>query len=237
MVRKRVIVLANSIKRGGRCVAGREVLNVRGRAQIGSWVRPVTAVGSGELYPVHYQLSDGGFAAVRDVVDIPLEKHCNEPGQPENWQLTDDKAWRKVEPVPPSYVARLTETPPDLWFQQHERTDRISVTEQQSRSPQHSLTLVAPQDLRFFLSNEYDESRRGEHPRTQAMFRYRGVEYAMNVTDPLLAERHEWQYPRTNERPVEKTLPCGDNCCLCISLTPPFHGYHYKVVATVFELR
>lgn len=237
MVRKRVIVLANSIKRGGRCVAGREVLNVSGRAQIGPWVRPVTAVGSGELYPVHYQLSDGGFAAVLDVVDMLLQKHCDEPGQPENWQLDEERPWRKVEPVPLSYVARLTEAPPDLWFQRHEKTDRISVTEQQSRSPQHSLTLVAPQNLRFFLSNEYDESRRGEHPRMQAMFRYRGVDYSMNVTDPLLAERHEWQHPKTNERPVEKTLRCGDNCCLCISLTPPFHGYHYKVVATVFELR
>jgi hypothetical protein len=30
--------------------------------------------------------------------------------------------------------------------------------------------------------------------------------------------------------------PYGDNCLLCVSLTPEFNGYHYKVVAAVLEL-
>jgi hypothetical protein len=237
MIRKRVIVLANSIKHGGRCIAGREVLNVGGRGEIGGWIRPVTALSSGELYPVHYLLNSGGFAAVCDVVDIPLQRHCNEPGQPENWQLIEGKPWRMVEPVPQSYIPRLTENPPDLWLEPHEKTDRISPAAQQARDPQHSLALIEPRNLRFLLSNPYNESSGSERPRMQAMFRYRGMDYSMNVTDPLLAERHEWAYPEANERSVEKTLPCGDHCRLCISLTPPFHGYHYKVVATVFELR
>ena len=30
-------------------------------------------------------------------------------------------------------------------------------------------------------------------------------------------------------------IESGDNCILCISLTTEFNGYHYKVIATVFE--
>lgn len=48
---KRIIVLANSIKKGGRCVAGREVEGKE--ATVGNWVRPISDESEGESMSRH----------------------------------------------------------------------------------------------------------------------------------------------------------------------------------------
>ncbi len=136
---KRVIVLANSIKRQARCIAGREVISEGGGTRIGLWVRSVSGENEGELLSHHYTLSDGVLTGVLDIVDIPLIQPKDEPGQPENWLLDEEGIWSKVEEYGADQVHQLEETPTDLWLQTGQRTDRISVEVQRQRSPQHSL--------------------------------------------------------------------------------------------------
>jgi len=58
----------------------------------------------------------------------------------------------------------------------------------------------------------------------------------MNVTDPVFTAKHCKTYPALGAKATIIRPPSGDRCLLCVSLTPEFMGYHYKVVATVLEL-
>jgi hypothetical protein len=56
---KRIVVLANSIKNSGRCLAGKELLRTRGGWDPGGWVRVVGTEDGGEV-PVSWMLEQFG---------------------------------------------------------------------------------------------------------------------------------------------------------------------------------
>jgi hypothetical protein len=58
----------------------------------------------------------------------------------------------------------------------------------------------------------------------------------MSLTDPVASQEYANIFPAKDEPAKEVTLPHGDNYVLCVSLTPPFKGIHYKVVATILQL-
>ena len=233
---KRIVALANSIKRGGWCVAGREILSGAAEPRFGAWIRPVRSQSSGELSPQHCEVSREVPVVPLDIVDIPLLGPANDAGQPENWRIDERRRWSKTGAFPLRDVHFLTDSPLDLWRHHGERVDRIPVAAQAARQPQLSITLIQPQRLTFRLWRKYDKFKDHERLRTDAEFEYRDQRYLLNVTDPRLETRHHWQHPPRDAEPLEIRLPGGDNCRLCVSLTPPFEGYHYKVVACVLEL-
>lgn len=229
MAEKRLLILANSLKKSARCVAGREVIQDGGRARLGSWIRPVSGSGEGELLPRHYALQQGGSASVLDMVDIPLKRQQSDPGQPENWLIDDSTQWSKVRSVPVAKVAGLAENPSDLWLESGVNTDRISPEAQIVRSHQSSIVLIQPQNLEVRKGREFNKWK------TRASFDYLGTSFALSVTDPMFLDRHFATNPDAGG--PREWMPCsGEDALLCISLTPPFNGFHYKVVATVFVL-
>ncbi len=233
---KRLLVLANSIKKNARCVAGREKIVEGEEVRIGHWIRPVSEENEGKLFRRHYALSQGGVTHVLDVVDIPLLGRRDDPGQPENWVIDENADWSKVEVYSTSGIHGLAETPADLWLEAGGRPDRISVDLQGSRDPQSSLVLIAPQDFRVRMWREHNPFRGYTQKKTRAVFEYNQQRYALSITDPVFSSNHCAQHPQQEGKVLEITPPCGDQCLLCVSLTPPFQGYHYKVVATVLEL-
>ena len=66
MERRRLLVLANSIKKNGRCVAGRELLSAD-PPNFGRWYRPISDLPEGELLSRHMPLdrSDRRHSRVR----------------------------------------------------------------------------------------------------------------------------------------------------------------------------
>lgn len=233
---KRLLILANSIKKNARCVAGREVVVEEGGAQLGSWVRPVSGQNEGELFQRHYALPQGEVTNVLDIVDIPVLEPKNDPGQPENWLIDEEVAWSKVEVYNTDRIHSLAETPKDLWLESSGHLDRISVDLQGSRDPQSSLVLIAPQGFRVRMWREHNPFRGYTQKKTRAVFEYNQQRYSLSITDPVFSSNHCAQHPQQEGEVLEMTPPCGDQCLLCVSLTPPFQGYHYKVVATVLEL-
>lgn len=233
---RRVLILANSIKKSARCVAGREINKDAGTNRIGDWIRPVSNLSEGELLGQHYALSGGGAARVLDIVDMPLASRKDDPGQPENWLLAEGIQWTKVESLPASELALVRETPPDLWMERTDHSDRISIDAQSSRNPQSSLAVISPSGFHVRLWREFNPWKNYTQRKTRAVFTFAGHEYSLWVTDPLFSRDHCSNHPAENEGVRKVVPPCGDNCLLCISLTPPWIGYHYKVVATVLSL-
>jgi len=231
----RILVLANSIRKHPcRCIAGREVVSTNPFV-FGPWVRPVSRKSAGELTQFERQLPDGTDPRLLDIIAVPVDETTGEPDQPENHYISG-QPWKRVGRVHPGVLVRLVENPHSLWIEEGKRCDRISAEALQPVPSGHqSLYLIRPEDLELRFWTDYNLAD-GKHKRTRlAVFRYAGVTYDLALTDPLIAERHVPQFPEVEDGTVTVPLPHGT--MLCVSLTHPWQGHHYKVAATVFESR
>lgn len=165
------------------------------------------------------------------MVDVPVEEHAGSRHQPENWFIEANARWRKVllnEKLPDPIV----EKPLHLWISAGEQPDRISSVALRVRATQRSLYLIAVKEFQIELGWREHEGELKR--RRRAKFLYDRRHYDFSLTDPIIQERYCRSFPKPEEGPRIVRLPC-DECLLCVSLTPEFHGYHYKIVATVIE--
>lgn len=232
MPTKTLVVLANSIKKGGRCIAGREITP---DGALGDWVRPVCPDGEGSegaLMPArHCRLEDGGMPQVLDVARVPLTRGRNDPGQPENGEVEPTAPWSLVpsQALPPR--AQLAESPESLWLEAGGRQDRISPSALAAEGRAASLVLIRPTDFRVLTDTDHATG----HPRrrTRGLFAYGGHAYDFSVMGDGLPRGYA---PLHDGRRRVFTPSFGDECLLCISLSPEFMGYHYKLIATVIPI-
>ena len=232
---KRIVVLANSIKKQARCIAGIEVGSGRELDPAG-WVRPVSDESEGELRPRHMQVNGGGVLNVLEIVDVPLLHGADDRVHPEDWIIDLDRKWERKARFDTAALGDLEEEPLDLWLESTSRTDRVRPAFLSNREAHQSLYLIRPANLRLRLWTEFNQFKGRDQKKSRAVFDYNGWGYSLSLTDPVATDRYCRQFPAVDEQPREFPLACGDRCLLCVSLTPEFNGYHYKVVATVLQL-
>lgn len=204
----RLIVMTESSKYSGKCVAGIDV-------ETGKWVRLVSddeethgAIANSDLY---YQ--DGNRCEVLDIVDVPVIEECGDEIQPEN-VLIDTRKYIK-------YVGMATIDDVLEIHPAEKRTYILGnqysyISEQRVDSVGHSLTLIEVQDLKI----EQVENPNGR-PKTKATFTYRGYEYVqMSVTDPKF-----YSIPNGTEY---------ESAVLVVSIGTPFNGRYYKFVSGIY---
>ena len=219
---KRIVCLANSRKRNGRCVAGRELLE---DGSVGGWIRPVSAREDEEVSGVERQYEDGGEPRVLDVIDVPVLDPRPKGYQRENWLLDPSLRWTRVDRIGESSLSQYTDKTETLWINGHDslhgRNDRVPLSD--ANSLDHSLRLVWIDRLELSVSApraDYGDFTR--HMRGR--FQLRGTTYSLRVTDPI----YEQRYPRHG------TYGIG-GCFIAVSLGEPYHGYAYKLIAAVIE--
>lgn len=230
---KRIIVLANSIKKGGRCVAGR-ILNQENKIS-SEWLRPISEIEDGALMPEHVRTNSGKPVEVLDIIDVPVTACANDRCHPEDWSL-DGCAWRHVSEFDRSRLVLLEEWPKDLWLENRRKTDTVKCTFLERQKSPQSLYLIRPRSLTLRIWREFDSRKNYNVKKSRAVFNYGFTTYDFSVTDPVFTSEFNGQFPEVGEKPVEIIPSCGDHCLLCVSLTPMFMGCHYKVVASVLEL-
>lgn len=217
---KRIVVLANSRKRSGRCVAGKLIDSMEH-----PWIRPVSIRPDQEISRNELTLNDGTEPRPLDILDIPFQCHQPKNHQKENWLLAPRPRWNRVARVPWAELPSLLDNPGRLWTtgaHTHQGWhDRVSLS--QSQILDCSLYFVHIEHLRlrvFTPGADYGKTER----RVQGKFRYNDVYYRMWVTDP----RIETAYSRK---------PDGEynvhDCFLTVSLSEPLLGFCYKLVAGV----
>ena len=231
---KRIVVLANSIKKGGRCVAGREISDDEICNE--KWLRPISTEPEGTLEPRHMVVNTKRSLKVLDIVDIPLTCNVNDACHPEDWTL-DCQEWQHVGVFDRKRLPELEETPRDLWLEDRSHPDRVTCSLHMCQKRRQSLYLVRPTNLRIRLSREYNEYKGYIQNKRRAVFSYGDVEYDLGLTDPVITDKHCQTFPKPDEPPNEIRLPFGDECLLCVSFTPKLNGYHYKVIAGVLQLQ
>ena len=217
---KRIVCLANSRKRSGRCIAGKEWDG----GQPGGWVRPVSDRENQEVSEYERQYEDGRDPRVLDVLNVPVLEHNPQRVQCENWLLDAGFYWEKVDTLRWAELARFVDTVEPLWnggeHTLHGRNDKISGST--ANLPKNSLRLI--QVEQFKLSVFKTRTHQGVRRRVQGCFSHAGEDYKIWVTDP----QHERMYLAKSDGVHEV-----GGAFLTISIGDLFEDAYYKLIAAV----
>ncbi|MBI4201958.1 MAG: hypothetical protein HY532_02430 [Chloroflexi bacterium] len=220
------VCLANSIKYGGRCIAGI-------RTDGSGWIRPVSDLQYGELHPLHYLYPNNEEPILLDIVRADITTAQPQPHQPENW-LIGSRKWNKVGRYSPNEAYRFFQPFMASSFTIFGTgTDFIDYNYIQGNALKNSLALVEPLDIRWVIIRGF----RGERQvRVKFQIRYPYWNESV-VTDPFwqqrLAHLKSGEYPRH-----VGGLTSADKLLFTISLAerPLENGRRYKLVAAVIVL-
>lgn len=237
MTIKRILVLANSTKHHPRsCVAGRELIDEGGgKTRWGGWIRPVSSHDEGALDFVERRLASGGDPKPLDVIQVPVSGQENNPLQTENWLIEPGQPWTKQSTGNIQDILDLVEEPQDLWLQPGQQNDRVHKTFLQRMPQVRSLYLIRPEEFSFEVRSKTwnNETKK----KIRAAFIYKRQYYSLALEDPLIVRKYfpDFSKATDGETPINKPV------LLCVSLPQAFKefkepGFHFKVVATVFEL-
>ncbi|MGD2181888.1 dual OB domain-containing protein [Lusitaniella coriacea] len=236
-----IICLANSVKYGGRCIAG---IKTDGSG----WFRPVSDREYGALHEEHYLLENEREPQLFDILQIDCAHLCPQPHQPENWQISD-KWWECWKWVGRATIEQLNallaeemkaaSRTPHLLGNQRDRVEWENLQENPAKA---SLCLIRPQTLTWKI----ESYREGGKRRFRAIFTLQGIEYNLSVTDPIWRETldrlPDGEYDAQKAIEVlnlERFAP--DGFLLVISLGEPFQPaeekgeYCFKLVAAVLN--
>ena len=214
---KYFICLANSYKRGGRCIAGVEIVsdnsgvwkpvrNDDGRAR---WIRPIAKTTYGEIPNF---VAEGiellSVVKLKDVVPCPEQAHV------ENVYYSRMEQCDYNISLEPSILNQLIDSKHQSIF--HNRGRAVSA--KMLMSINYSLMLIHPDKASAYR----DENR--EKSKNRMKFTYYGVEYDFPITDPSFLEEFKREPERYDNIP---------DVYLALSLGLEFEGWHHKLVAGV----
>jgi len=216
----RIVCLANSRKLGGRCIAGL-------RLDAGGWIRPVSSLADGTIYPAQYTLHDGSIPQLLDFVERGLEVPRPAVHQQENW-LVDGTLWRLIRrPGTEEEINVIWEHVIEDLLLFGNSWDRVHENEDVNCS----LAVVRVRDLRWRITTSYMGKRQ-----TRSLFTFGNIQYDLVVTDCIIEQNlgslDYGSHPVKSEpgyTPYQEVL-------LTISLGEPLKGYCYKLVAGVIPL-
>jgi hypothetical protein len=237
MSSKAIVILANSVRSGHRCVAGKELIRNGESWDVGPWIRitdPGTKDGS-----VRYELTrcrGGEEVQVLDVVDIPMQKPVADEDHPEDWFVDTSQRWTHVARLQVEELSRMSDNPIDLW---RDGGDGRSVPEgyvQKMGEPSSLFLIENPLNARVSFWKERGTRGRDsdtiEKIRMRLSCTYGGVIHTFDITDPNFTERYHL-FERAESR--EQIMRLENPLHLCVSLTRPWNGRQYKIAATIFE--
>lgn len=214
-----LICLANSRKLRERCVAGI-------RTDTGGWVRPISPAQHGELTYSQRNLANAGDPRKFDVISVGVANHVPTPSQPENW-LIDGNPWRLISrPAPPNLHTVLNSTIHAGGKLFGTISDRVAVGTFSITPASESLVLIKPENLRWF-TNSYGKAR--------VLFATSGFNYDLAVTDPPF-EAQIKALKNGNHKSTALGIEDEDRLLFTISLSEPFEGNYFKLVAAVLIL-
>lgn len=221
--RKTFICLANSRKPPqGRCIAGREI----DAGRIGPWIRLVSARPSREVSLEERRFADGCEPDVLDVIRVACINAAPDLYQSENHIIDNERCWRRLGSLTWQELLLMVEHPKrPLWANgessRHGTNDRVA--EHVAATFHRSLCLIKPLEVTLVVAPETSEQTPARR-RVRAAFELAGSPYCLSVTDPPI----ESQYLRKPDG-----VYILDEAILCVSLSEPFHGFAYKLAASV----
>jgi hypothetical protein len=237
---KTIVVLANSKKPGGRCLAGKELIQKSNGWEIGSWIRPVTMENSGAVPEYSMSLALGHLPRLLDIIEIPFVRYAPTPDQPENWLLDipiKPNTWQFRGLFDSKEIKSLIDEPAEIW---DDKTDsrRVVAGYPQKMSKPASLYLIKPEDILSISiwsePNPFEPTKPIKRHR-QAIIRYAGTSHSLDIDDVAFADKYYPKHPAPHDPPISVKLKNPKETLVCVSLTPEYRGKHYKIAAAFLE--
>lgn len=220
----RIVCLANSRKTSGRCIAGREISN----SGYGKWVRPISKRPTHEISEEERRYENGVRADVLEIIDIPFLNDASVPPHTEDIVINDAQYWEKVDTVGWRELQQLVEAVNGPLWQNgistyHGSNDKLPVA--LAETFQSSLQLIEPDSFSIIVRSESGFEGAPNKRRARADFEVSGHRYVMQITDPKIEEEYLAKPNDTYQL---------DDVIICVSLSEPFHGFVFKLIAAVF---
>jgi hypothetical protein len=237
MTRKNIVILACSIKSGGRCVAGKEVVEKDGFWCIGDWIRPVGKTGDGKVTLAYLNRYLGREPRLGEIISIPFDDPSPTSCQPENWLLANER-WELLNQTWDwKYMPALVDHPDKVWLDVQCDGRRVRPGYVESMQKPASLYLIQPDALRAAVSTETNIFVSPPRPKyiRRAYIDYASHSHEFAIDDPLLGDRYYPNYPPVDTGPVDVPFRNVSETLVTVSLTPEFRGYHWKIGAAFFE--
>ena len=242
MPTKTIVALANSVKKSDRCLAGKELTRVGNEWRIGQWIRPVASEDGDEIpyYPMCQAL--GHNPSLLEIIEIPFKAQASLDYQPENWlvELPLKKAsWISRGRFDWDNISSLVDAPPELWNDPSERLRRVKEGFPSKMKIPASLYLIKPGKIEgvkvWSESNAYPGASSPTKRKRVLTISYAKQLHECDINDPVFAQKYYPHFPTVNQPELEIDLMKPKETIICVSLTGPFRGHHYKIAAAFFE--
>lgn len=214
-----IICLANSWKRGDRCIAGINSLK-------GQWIRPVSSLPDGRI-PKEMRLINRREPALLEILEIPLAKTGPDfDFECENLSVLPGN-WRKVGQVSPGYLSKYCSQEEYIL---HNDQRSVTVNFMQSLPVEQRRTLQLVKAVEFLVRSRGQRFEGGEKWEGSIVIT-NGQCLTATITDPVFTRRLELGYHPKNP------------CLVTVSLSMPWRPVDWegddpcwKLIAGVVEL-
>ncbi len=223
-ITKQIVVLANSRKIGGKCVAGVEFNN----DQFGRWIRLVSSSPTKEVNEYDTLYTDGTYPQLLDIVEVSLQgQRKNKDYQSENWQFNRNIKWKKIGKLYYDSLKYIAKTEESLWFNNFSSFGYLNnrIYEKERWKLSDSLRLIRVNNPTFVVFNKPENST---NRKVKLKFEYSGTNYTLAITDPEIEQKIDQVKIGEHKR--------LNSYYLSISLGEPFNEYIYKFVAGIIKI-
>jgi hypothetical protein len=182
MAYRDIVILANSRRHEGRCIAGKDLAT-------GEWIRPISIFGKGRTDPDAFYDSDLNRVIgnpegpqLLDCIKIGLAAACGTNCQPENYSI-DGLPWQKKAQFLRKKLPALVDSGKCCFLGNHDQyNDRIPVSEVQANPLNSSLNLIKinMKENHVFLIHQKKNDGTYKH---RMRFTYDESYYNLSVTD------------------------------------------------------
>jgi len=221
-MKKTIVILANSVKHGQHCVAGKDIVTKQ-------WIRPVKDINGSELTHEQAKCRNpyGIFPiCVLQKIEMGFLRKAPLINQPENFVITDE-IWSQTYKIDRNELHSYLDYPDILWSNEcsssngeNDRVDYDEITNENIVIEQ-SLYLIKPDSAKILISINIENKKR-----VRISFLYKNIVYNLATTDPVVWK--EFSNKEVGEYQFDASK------ILCISLAEKYDdGYCYKLVASV----
>lgn len=214
----RIVVLANSNKPGGRCLAGIEL-------STGKWIRPVTNTANGAVPLARMQLDNQRYPELLDIIDLPLDATGPDFDFERENQTILQGGWNFIRKANVAEVLGYVET---LEYILH-NSERYCTLEDMQQLPvdqRQTLQLIQVQDFRAI-----DDPFGSRKHKWKSVINSGGTQIMVGITDPIFIQKLTGGHQPSQ------------NCLLTMSMSMPFNPDDrydsppcWKLIAGVIEL-
>lgn len=222
-VKKQVLVLANSSKSPGRCVAGIEIVSDDPEGlHFGGFIRPIDATQPEGALRVPTTEIEGRAVQPLDIVEVEFRKCAEDPNHPEDWIIYQGSDWVYRGRLCRDRLNELPYGTEDAWGSSKRIEPGTAKATVQVIQVKHRLSASA------YITTRYG------FPKYEVRLYFNG--HDISITDTQYIETqglHDLAQGQT------KTVEIEAGTYLVLSLTPPFEPnncgtkYQYRVVAAI----